>query len=196
MKKVSIYGLTAAAVFTMAGVLPVTAYGAVGTYGIYGGMGKVKVISGGELNCQTDFSGIRIPGFSQPEDTTEQTAYVKRVAELVNEERAKAGFSPLAVNTQAMNAADVRAGEIASNFSHSRPDGSSFSTALTEAGVKYRASGENIAYGQRTPEEVMAGWMNSEGHRANILNPDFTSIGIGHYQNDAGVNYWVQLFVG
>ena len=55
--------------------------------------------------------------------------------------------------------------------------------------------GENIAYGQKTPEQVMEGWMNSQGHRANILNPNFTAIGVGYYQNSRGVSYWTQLFV-
>ena len=55
-------------------------------------------------------------------------------------------------------------------------------------------SGENIAWGQKTPEEVMKGWMNSEGHRANILNKNYTSIGVGYYQNAGGVNYWTQIF--
>ncbi len=61
-------------------------------------------------------------------------------------------------------------------------------------GVSYRGAGENIAWGQKTPEQVMNGWMNSAGHRANILNEKFTSIGVGYHQNANGVNYWSQLF--
>lgn len=76
---------------------------------------------------------------------------------------------------------------------HTRPDGSSFSTALQQQGVSYRGCGENIAWGQRTPEQVMNGWMNSEGHRANILNKNYKNIGVGFYQEN-DVNYWVQLF--
>ena len=113
----------------------------------------------------------------------------------MNEERAKAGLSPLSVNSKAANAAQTRAREIEKSFSHTRPDGSSFNTALTEAGVSFRGAGENIAYGQNSPEKVMEGWMNSSGHRANILNRDFTSIGVGHYQDASGTDYWTQLFI-
>ena len=95
----------------------------------------------------------------------------------------------------AASAAQVRAKEIERSFSHTRPDGSSFNSALTEAGVNFSGAGENIAYGQNSPEKVMEGWMNSSGHRANILNSSYTSIGVGHYQNASGVNYWTQLFI-
>ena len=115
---------------------------------------------------------------------------------MVNEERAKAGLAPLTVHTGATAAAQVRARETEQSFSHTRPNGSSFSTALTEQGVSYRSAGENIAWGQRTPQQVMEGWMNSSGHRANILNERFTSIGVGYYQSASGVNYWTQLFIG
>ena len=83
----------------------------------------------------------------------------------------------------ATRAAQQRAGEIETAFSHTRPDGSNFTTALTAAGVTYRAAGENIAYGQKSAGQVMQDWMNSAGHRANIMNGNFTSIGIGHYKS-------------
>ena len=134
----------------------------------------------------------------QPDsDNSEETsyhAYILRVVELVNEERAKAGLAPLTLQKNITQAAQVRAEECERSFSHTRPDGKNFSSALTEAGVSYRGSGENIAWGQRTPEQVMEGWMNSAGHRANILNEKYTSIGVGYYQNASGVNYWSQLF--
>ena len=122
-------------------------------------------------------------------------SYAAAVADLVNAERARAGLKPLAIHTGAAKAADSRAREIQTSFSHTRPDGSHFSTALTQAGVSYRSAGENIAYGQRTPEAVMESWMNSQGHRANILNPDYTSIGVGHIQDGNGTHYWTQLFI-
>ena len=90
-------------------------------------------------------------------------------------------------------AAQVRARESAQSFSHTRPDGSSFSTALTEAGVSYIRSGENIAYGQTTPQQVVQAWMDSAGHRANILDAGFTHIGVGHAVVN-GTAYWAQLF--
>lgn len=124
----------------------------------------------------------------------EYHAYVLRVVELVNEERAKAGLKPVTLEKNISAAAQVRAQETEVSFSHTRPDGTKFTTALAQAGVTYRGAGENIAWGQRTPEQVMNGWMNSAGHRANILNEKFTSIGVGYYQNAAGTNYWTQLF--
>lgn len=148
-------------------------------------------------NNQPDNSVPDAPDVETPDDDGSQAdyhAYVLRVVELVNEERAKAGLKPLTLQKNITMAAQVRAIESETLFSHTRPDGRNFATALTEAGVNYRGSGENIAWGQKTPEQVMNGWMNSAGHRANILNVKYTSIGVGYYQNASGVNYWSQLF--
>lgn len=136
---------------------------------------------------------IQEPDAETPSDG-EVHSYALQILELVNAERAKAGLSPLKLDLDVTAAANVRAREIKQSFSHTRPNGSSFSTALTEQGISYRRSGENIAWGQKSPEQVMNGWMNSDGHRANILNPNFENIGIGYYQDANGVNYWVQLF--
>lgn len=95
----------------------------------------------------------------------------------------------------AAKAAGVRAREIRISFSHTRPDGRDFSTALSEAGASFRASGENIAYGQNSAGQVMEVWMNSPGHRANLLNPGYSRIGIGHVKDSRGVDHWVQLFL-
>ena len=90
-------------------------------------------------------------------------------------------------------AAQTRAGELQTSFSHTRPSGASCFTALTEAGVSYTRAGENIAYGQSTPEAVVQSWMNSSGHRANLLSSSFTTIGVG-YTVVNGTAYWAQLF--
>lgn len=127
--------------------------------------------------------------------STSTSAYAAQVLELVNEERAKSGLAPLTLDASASSAAQTRAKEIVSTFSHTRPNGSSFSTALTEAGASYRSAGENIAYGQNSPEQVMNSWMNSSGHRANIMSSNYTRIGIGHYETADGTDYWVQLFL-
>lgn len=119
--------------------------------------------------------------------------YAQEVLRLVNVERAKAGLSALTTNTTLKSAADKRAQETSVSFSHTRPNGSKFSTVLQEYGISYRTAGENIAYGQRTPQDVVNAWMNSAGHRANILNSSFNKIGIGVYQKN-GVIYWSQLF--
>ena len=131
-----------------------------------------------------------------PEDNnngTSQGDFASQVVALVNAERAKQGLSALTIDTKVQQAALVRAKESAQSFSHTRPNGSSFSTALTEAGVSYRTAGENIAYGQSTPQQVMNAWMNSSGPRANILNANYTTIGVG-YTVINGTAYWAQLF--
>lgn len=144
------------------------------------------------------------PDTEQTPDTekpdTEQTpeaakSYVEQVVELVNAERTKAGLTALTMRDDLNSCALIRAKETVQSFSHTRPDGRSFSTVLTENGISYRSSGENIAWGQSTPEAVVTAWMNSEGHRANILSPNFTSIGVGYYLNGS-TPYWTQLFTG
>lgn len=120
-------------------------------------------------------------------------SYADEVLRLVNIEREKAGLSHLTTNSTLIAAANKRAQETKTSFSHTRPNGSKFSTVLQEYGISYRTAGENIAYGQRSPQEVVTGWMNSPGHRANILNGSFNKIGIGVYQSN-GVIYWSQLF--
>lgn len=127
-------------------------------------------------------------------ETTSYHAYVLRIVELVNEARADAGLKPVTLRQDLTAVAQLRAKETVTLFSHTRPNGTSCFTALGEYGVSYRGAGENIAYGQRSPEEVMEGWMNSSGHRANILNANFTSIGVGYYQAANGVKYWSQMF--
>lgn len=129
-----------------------------------------------------------------PEESGGVQEAAEAVASLVNAARRDAGLSELELDADLCAAAQARAQEIAQSFSHTRPDGSSCFTILEEFGISYRAAGENIAMGQRTPEEVMDGWMNSIGHRANILNGTFTSIGVGYYVDGAGAAHWVQIF--
>ena len=109
------------------------------------------------------------------------------VLSLVNEERASRGLGSLRMDAELTRAACVRAGEIARKFSHTRPDGTAWST------VSARAYGENIAMGQRTAEKAVAAWMTSASHRENILRKSYGSVGICAYKAD-GVMYWVQLF--
>lgn len=134
------------------------------------------------------------PDEDAPEESGGVQEAAEAVASLVNAARQDAGLSELELDADLCAAAQARAQEIAQSFSHTRPDGSSCFTVLEEFGISYRAAGENIAMGQRTPEEVMDGWMNSSGHRANILNGTFTSIGVGYYVDGAGAAHWVQIF--
>lgn len=105
----------------------------------------------------------------------------------VNAERAKQGLGALRVDAELTRAACVRAREIAVSFSHTRPDGTAWST------VSASVYGENIARGQRSADKVMAAWMTSEGHRANILRASYGSIGVCAFVSN-GVVHWVQLF--
>ena len=126
-----------------------------------------------------------------------EVLFQQAVLDLVNEARAQEGLAPLTLAKNLTQAAQVRAGELPVLFSHTRPDGRSCFTALTEAGVAYGAAGENIAAGYPTPAEVVAGWMASDGHRANILSEDFTQMGLGYAPAEDGFgHYWAQLFVG
>lgn len=138
----------------------------------------------------------KVPAASTPQATSvpSNNTAVEQVVNLVNNERAKQGLEPLTLDTKLTKAAQVRANEIEVAFSHTRPNGSSFSTVLKEHGVNFRGAGENIAWGQRSASEVMNAWMNSSGHRANILNSKYKSIGVGYYVNNSGRIYWTQLF--
>ena len=127
-------------------------------------------------------------------NTAVVSQYAQEVVRLVNIERVNAGLAPLTLDETLCAAAQVRAKEIDSEFSHTRPDGSSCFTVLKEMGIPYRACGENIAKGSPTPERVVQGWMNSAGHRANILNENFTTIGVGVHEDAAGVMHWAQMF--
>ena len=133
-----------------------------------------------------------LPDEPDTEVETPDTSLAGQVLSLVNSERAKYGLSPLTYDSTLQGAADIRAVEIKSLFSHTRPNGLSCFTILDEVGYSYRKAGENIAYGQRSAKEVMDAWMNSEGHRANILG-DYDYIGIGVYES-GGTIYWSQLF--
>lgn len=116
-----------------------------------------------------------------------------RVLVLVNAEREKAGCAPLTENAKLTKAAQDHSQDMADheNMSHTGSDGSSMSDRLARVGYTFRSAGENVAYGYSTPESVMDGWMNSSGHRANILNCGFKEIGIGLAQPG---HYWTQDF--
>lgn len=120
------------------------------------------------------------------------------VLELVNRERAKCGVAPLRLSDDLMDGAAIRARELSVLYSHTRPDGKEFWTVLGRKENVYL--GENASAGDSTPESVVAGWMNSPGHRANILNPHFAELGVGyyHFSNDPHgyTNYWIQIFRG
>ncbi|HZG74056.1 MAG TPA: CAP domain-containing protein [Chondromyces sp.] len=121
-------------------------------------------------------------------------AFEQQVVDLTNKERAKAGLPALALDTELSKVARKKSEDmLAKNyFSHTSPTYGSPFDMMKQFGISYRSAGENIAKGQRSPEEVVNAWMNSEGHRANILNKDFTHIGVGYVENG---NIWTQMFI-
>lgn len=156
-------------------------------------------------NVWTDQTGnrvrtvvVRSAGESAPAaPVSDPQTMIDEVVRLVNDERAKAGLDPLEYDSALGESAAVRAAELVSRFSHTRPNGTSCGTAMEESGALKGAYtwGENIAVGQGTPEQVMREWMNSDGHRGNILSREFTHIGVGYYAGAQGP-YWVQDFAG
>ncbi|MBQ8835148.1 MAG: cell wall-binding repeat-containing protein [Oscillospiraceae bacterium] len=119
-------------------------------------------------------------GHSETADKTEKlSSTIKEVFDLVNQARKEAGVAPLVYYFEGQEAADIRATEVKSYFSHTRPNGQSCFTVFDELGLERWPSGENIAYGYPTAAAVMNGWMNSQGHRENILNPSAQAILIG-----------------
>ncbi|MBP5553743.1 MAG: hypothetical protein J6X94_02620 [Lachnospiraceae bacterium] len=128
-----------------------------------------------------------------PVSTVNDSSFEMQVLNLCNQQRAAYGLAPLSWDASNLApGAAVRAQEITALFSHTRPDGSSCFTAVRNPG----RLGENIAAGQRTPAEVVDDWMNSPGHRANILNGKFTKLGVGYVYvpGDMYGHYWVQMF--
>lgn len=119
------------------------------------------------------------------------------VIRLVNIEREKNGLAPLKANWELSRVARYKSLDMAEKnyFSHTSPTYGSPFKMMTDFGLKYYSAGENIAMGQKTPADVMKGWMNSSGHRANILNSTFTEIGVGLAVNKSGQNYWTQMFI-
>lgn len=138
------------------------------------------------------------PSSAPQTPSTGYSAFQNEVVRLVNAERAKNGLAALTVDSTITKTATLKSEDMAKNnyFSHTSPTYGSPFDLMKRYGVSYRAAGENIAMGQTTPAQVMDGWMNSEGHRANILNASFTKIGVGVAQNSSGRYYWTQHFIG
>lgn len=124
-------------------------------------------------------------------------AIENEVVRLVNVERSQNGLMALTNNWQLARVARYKSTDMAviNYFDHTSPTYGSPFTMMQSFGLKFSAAGENIALGQRTPAEVMTAWMNSPGHRANILNPSYTNIGVGLAKNSSGVCYWTQEFI-
>lgn len=120
----------------------------------------------------------------------------QQVVNLVNQQRAKNGLASLTLNWQVSRVARYKSQDMCDKnyFSHQSPTYGSPFDMLKQFNINYTVAGENIAKGQKTAQAVMNSWMNSQGHRENILNKNFTQIGVGYY-NKNGTTYWTQMFI-
>ncbi|WMJ85234.1 SafA/ExsA family spore coat assembly protein [Oscillospiraceae bacterium MB24-C1] len=157
-------------------------------------VGTSEIIS---ANPQIKNPNLIYPGqvLSIPTLSNTVTEYETEVVRLVNIERAKNGLKPLTMNWELSRVARYKSQDMHDKgyFSHTSPTYGSPFNMMTNFGISYRAAGENIAMGYSTPQAVVTGWMNSPGHRANILKSSFTQIGVGYVPSG---NYWTQMFIG
>lgn len=134
---------------------------------------------------------INAVGYNVAEDLA---AFARETIDLVNGERASRGIPPLRMDTAMMKAAQARAVESTILFSHTRPGGLSCFSIFADYGITLNKGSENLAYGYATPEEAVAAWMDSDGHRTNMLNSDYNITGVGCTVNKEGLYYWSELF--
>ena len=130
-----------------------------------------------------------------PTTSSAVTSYENEVIRLVNEIRVKNGLHKLTADWELSRVARYKSQDMKNNnyFSHTSPVYGTPFQMMKSFGIRYRSAGENIAKGQATPQAVVNAWMNSSGHRANILNSSYTHIGVGYVANG---NYWTQMFIG
>lgn len=135
---------------------------------------------------------LNIPGANHTAES-----YTYEVVKLVNQERSKVGLPPLKENWELSRVARYKSEDMIEKnyFSHTSPTYGSPFQMMKDFGISYQAAGENIAAGQRTPAEVVEAWMNSEGHRKNILSPTYTEIGVGYVKGGSYGHYWTQMFI-
>ena len=155
------------------------------------GLSEIKAANPNIKNPDLIYPGqvLTVPTVNEKADSFE-----REVVRLVNIERRKNGLSELEYNWQLCRVARYKSEDMRDKgyFSHTSPTYGSPFWMIKNFGISYRTAGENIAKGQTSPEAVVKAWMNSSGHRANILNPSFTEIGVGY----ASGNYWTQMFIG
>ena len=201
MKKLSLFVLCMA----MLAAMLVTSVSAAVTHTVAAGdtMWKIAVkyeVGLDELkaaNPQITNAALIYPGqvLQIPQADAGVTAYVQQVVRLVNEICAQNGLNALTYDWELSRVAQYKSQDMKDNryFSHTSPVYGSPFQMIKSFGITYRTAGENIAMGYATPQAVVNGWMNSPGHRANILNASFTRIGVGYV---ADGNHWTQMFIG
>ena len=187
-------------------VLPVSALAQGGTYTVRSGdtmwriavryqIGVTELIKAnpqiGNPNMIRVGQRINIPSIDNVKTLEQQ------VIDLVNKERAKNGLSQLKSNWELCRVARYKSQDMIDKgyFAHQSPTYGSPFTMMQSFGIRFSNGGENIAYGQRSPQEVMTSWMNSPGHRANILSATYNQIGCGVAKTSSGTYYWTQMFI-
>lgn len=160
-------------------------------------VGISEIIS---ANPQVKNPAMIYPGQKLTIPTVTTTAQENEVIRLVNVQRSNAGLQLLKTNWQLCRVARYKSADMAQPppkgyFAHQSPTYGSPFQMMESFGLKFSAAGENIAYGQQTPAAVMSAWMNSPGHRSNIMNGTYTEIGVGLAKNKNGVCYWTQQFM-
>lgn len=186
--------------------IPITAQAATETYTVVPGDSLWKIAQKYQVGLSEiiDYNDqIKNPNLIYPDmkiNIPEQEAgreFEKEVVRLVNVERQKNGLSSLKENWQLSRVARYKSNDMKNKgyFSHTSPTYGSPFDMMKNFGISYSYAGENIAKGQRSPQQVMNGWMNSSGHRANILSANFTEIGVGYTVDQNGTTYWTQMFI-
>lgn len=155
------------------------------------GLSEIKAANPTIKNYDLIYPGQQI---NIPTVSSATVAYEAEVVRLVNVERAKQGLAPLKQDWQLSRVARYKSQDMRDlgYFSHTSPTYGSPFDMMRSFDISYRTAGENIAKGYSSPEAVVKGWMNSPGHRANILNSSYTHIGVGYV---ASGNYWTQMFI-
>ena len=201
-----IFSICLALLFFVIAAIPASAVSADGTtYTVVKGDSMWKIAVKYEIgiseiiasNPQIKNPNLIYPGdkLNIPGKDTAVLNYEDEVIRLVNEIRIENGLKALTKNWELCRVARYKSQDMVDRhyFSHNSPTYGSPFQMMKSFGITYRSAGENIAYGQRTPKEVVNAWMNSSGHRANILNTSYTQIGVGYVANG---NYWTQMFIG
>jgi uncharacterized YkwD family protein/spore coat assembly protein SafA len=185
-------------------LLPSVAFGA-GTYKVVSGDTLWKVAVKNQVgitelinaNSQVQNINMIYPGQSLNIPSNHYQSIEQQVVNLVNAERAKAGLKPLKADWELARVARFKSEDMRDNryFDHNSPIYGTPFQMMKSFGINYRSAGENIAAGQTTAESVMQAWMNSPGHKKNILSPTFTHIGVGYAKGGSYGHYWTQQFM-
>lgn len=199
LKKVS--KLTLVSILTIALLLPANAFAA-NTYTVVPGDALWKIAVKTETgvselidaNPQLANPDMIYPGQTINIASNAEASQEQEVIQLVNQERAKEGLPALKYDWELARVAKYKSRDMKDQnyFSHNSPVYGSPFTMMRNFGINYRSAGENIARGQRSASQVVNAWMNSSGHRANIMSSDFTHIGVGYVESG---NYWTQMFI-